>query len=291
MADSKPPPLPTAITPEPVAHDMAFAEGPAFDADGLLYFVNYQRLGTLGRVRPGETPEVWVETGGQVNGLKCDAQGRLAAADIGAKRITRFDTATGAMEVLTDNFEGEPYLGPNDVCLDRGGNVYFTDPAGSSLAEPFGSVYRIDIAPDGTVGSVQHLDGGLAYPNGLAIHPDGQRFYLAETGTDCLLAYDLEANGTLSNRRTVVQFPSASLDGMAFDAYGRLWVARWLNGTVDVVDVDAGLVLASYGVGERATNLCWWGDSLYVTVAGNTAAGNGSIVRLAVGVAGHDPMR
>ena len=286
MTVPKPPPLPSDLAPQPVVGDIAAAEGPAFDANGWLYFVNYQRLGTLGRVRPGGTPEVWVETGGQVNGLKCDAHGRLVAADFGAKRVTRFDTATGAMEVLTGSFEGEAYLGPNDVCLDRHGNVYFTDPAGSSLAEPIGGVYRIDIAPDGAVGGVRRLDGGLAFPNGLALHPDGQRFYLAEMGTDRLLVYDLGTDGALANRRTVVQFPSPSLDGMAFDEYGRLWVARWVAGTVDVVDVDAGLVLASYPVGERVTNLCWWGDSLYVTVAGS-----GSIVRLPVGVGGHDPAR
>lgn len=281
-----PPPLPERLVPELVADDIAFAEGPAFDRNGWLYFVNYQRIGTLGRVRPGGTPEVWVETDGQANGLKCDANGRLVAADFGGKRITRFDTTTRAMEVLTDSFEGIAYLGPNDVCLDRPGNVYFSDPTGSSLAEPTGCVYRIDIsATDGTVNGVRRLDGGLAFPNGLAVHPDGNRFYLAETGTDRLLGYDLGARGSLARRRTVVQFDSPSLDGMAFDEHGRLWVARWVNGTVDVVDVDKARVLASYPVGDRVTNLCWWGDSLYVAVAGS-----GRIVRLSVGVRGYDPI-
>lgn len=286
MTQPMPPSLPDQLVPETIVENIAFAEGPAFDREGWLYFVNYQRMGTLGRIRPGEQPQVWLETGGQANGLKCDVQGRLVAADFGAKRITRFDTATGAMEVLTDSYEGQAYLGPNDVCLDGQGNVYFSDPVGSSLEQPIGSVYRIDIdAGDGTVAGVRRLDTSLAYPNGLAVHPDGQRFYLAETATDRLLGYDLGADGTLSNRRTVVQFATPSLDGMGFDEFGRLWVARWVNGTVDVVDVDEGRVLASYPLGERVTNLCWWGEDLYVTVAGSA-----SIVRLRVGVRGHDPV-
>ncbi len=279
------PPLPSSLDPVPVVDGIAFAEGPAFGRDGSLYFVNYRRLGTIGRRTPDGTAEVWAETGGQANGLKCDAAGRLVVADFGAKRVTRFDTATRNFEVLTDRFADQAYLGPNDVCLDQAGNVYFSDPAGSSRETPIGAVYRISMAPDGTPEDVARLDDGLAFPNGLAVHPDGGRLYVAETGTDRLLAYDLSPTGGLTNRRTAMQFDSPSLDGMCFDEHARLWIARWVNGTVDVVDVDAARVLASYPVGDRVTNLCWGGASVYVTVAGT-----GQVVRLDAGVGGYDPV-
>ena len=266
---------------------IAFAEGPTFDRWGDLYFVNYLRLGTIGRLpADGGKAEVWVETGGQANGLKCDAAGRIVCADFGAKRITRFDTATRAMEVLTDSYDGKPYLGPNDVCLDRTSNIYFSDPAGSSAESPIGAVYRIEMDAAGRVGGVRRVAEGLAFPNGLAVHPDRRRLFVAETGTNRLLCYDIAPGSGLANERTALEFATPSLDGVAFDEHGRLWIARWVNGTVDVVDVDAGRLLASYPVGDRATNLYWWGESVYVTVAGP-----GVIVRLDAGVRGYDPAR
>jgi sugar lactone lactonase YvrE len=69
---------------------------------------------------------------------------------------------------------------------------------------------------------------------------------------------------------------------MMFDEHGRLWIARWTNKTVDVVDVDRGAILASYPAGgDGVTNLCFWGESIYVTVSGQH-----SIHRMDVGVRG-----
>ncbi|MDE2765529.1 MAG: SMP-30/gluconolactonase/LRE family protein [Chloroflexota bacterium] len=281
-----PPPLPRSLRPAPVVSGIAFAEGPTFDRRGDLYFVNYLRLGTIGRLpADGGEAEVWVEMGGQANGLKCDAAGRIVCADFGAKRITRFDTATRAMEVLTDSYGGEPYLGPNDLCLDQAGNVYFSDPVGSSAESPTGAVYRIGMDAAGRLGGVRRVADNLAFPNGLAVHPDGRRLFVAETGTNRLLCFNIAPGGGLANERTTLEFATPSLDGIAFDEHGRLWVARWVNGTVDVVDVDAGRLLASYPVGDRATNLCWRGESVYITVAGLEA-----IVRLDAGVRGYDPV-
>ncbi len=67
-----------------------------------------------------------------------------------------------------------------------------------------------------------------------------------------------------------------------FDEAGRLWIARWTNKSVDVVDVEKGVLLKSYPAGgDQVSNLCWWGTSLYLTVAGQH-----SIHRLDVGVRG-----
>ncbi len=282
MAAHNTPDLPKDVTPYPVVASITFAEGPIFDRQGYLYFVNYLRQGTLGRMAPDGTVEVWVNTGGIANGLKCDGQGNIVAADFDRKRITRFDPLTRRMSVLTDNFEGEPYLAPNDVCLDLNGNVYFSAPGVDLGDDPLGSIYRIDMDNRNQPSGVRQLDDELAYPNGLAVHPDQRRLFLAESDTNRLLGYDINGDGTLTNKRTVRQFPNDTLDGMMFDEHGRLWIARWTNGTVDVVDVDSGDLLASYPAGgDQVTNLCWWEESIYVTVAGRN-----SIHRLDVGVRG-----
>lgn len=41
--------FPEKFDPYPVVADITFAEGPTFDSNGNLYFVNYVRSGTIGR--------------------------------------------------------------------------------------------------------------------------------------------------------------------------------------------------------------------------------------------------
>ena len=275
----EPPPLPENIEPQLVVDGIDFAEGPIFDRDGNLYFVNHIRNGTIGRRTPGGEVTVWCETGGQANGLKIDAEGYIIAADYGGKRVLRIHPNGKDIQVLTDNYKGKAYLGPNDVCLDAAGNIYFTDPTGSSVQNPIGSVYRIS-----SKGQVTQLDTGLAFPNGLAVSPDQTRLFVAESSPNRLLVYDLQPDGTVANRKVVMQFNTPTLDGMMFDEYGRLWIARWSNKTVDVVTQDGKLVASIPAGGDQVSNLCFWEKSLYVTVAGEH-----SIYRLDVEVGGYDP--
>ena len=77
-----------------------------------------------------------------------DPQGRLIACE-GAEsqrmgvlqtfkpQVTRTDLKTGKVEVLADNYQGKPFVGPNDVTIDSKGRLYFTDLTG-------GAVYRLD---------------------------------------------------------------------------------------------------------------------------------------------------
>jgi gluconolactonase len=273
MPEPSAPPLPERLEPDPVVAGIDFAEGPIFDAAGNLYFVNYVRNGTIGRRTPDGTVHVWCETGGQANGLKVDTDGYVIAADYGGRRILRIHPDGRQIEVLTQNYEGQPYLGPNDVCLDRPGNIYFSDPTGSSKENPVGSVYRIARG-----GGVTRLDTGLAFPNGLAVSPDQTRLFVAESSTNRLLAFDLSADGVASNKRVVMEFATDTLDGMMFDEHGRLWIARWTNRTVDVVSPEGRLLRSYPAGGDQVTNLCWWETDLYVAVAGRH-----SIHRFAIG--------
>lgn len=278
------PPLPRDVEPYPVVANIAFAEGPAFDSRGNLYFVNYARIGTLGRMSPDATVAVWTESVEWANGLKCDACDRVVCADYGGRRVVRFDPDTRAMTVLTDRFEDAPYFGPNDVCLDPAGNVYFSDPEDpyeEKGANPSGSVYRINLAGGDRPRGVERVAAELRYPNGLAVHPDGGRLYVAVSGESAIIAFDIRADGSLGTRQTVVAFPTETVDGVAFDEHGRLWVARWRHGTVAVVDVERGELCGEIPAGGLVTNLCWWQDALYVTVPERR-----SIHRLEVGVRG-----
>ena len=275
-------PYPEAVRPVPLIANVTFAEGPAFDSNGILYFVNYHVEGSIGRYRPDGTGEVWAQSGGVPNGIRFDGDGHIVVADKGVPRILRFDVQSRAMEVLTSAFEGNRYNGPNDVCLDHNGNIFFTDP--NRQPGQSGSVYRIEMSSTNRSVGIRQLDQDLPYPNGLAVHPDQQQLFVAMTHINSIVSYDLDADGLVSNRQLVHEFDSPSGDGIQFDADGRLWGARWLEGTIDVIAPESGSFLRSYPMSsDQVTDLAFWDGSVYVSVAGR----NG-IERLDVGVVGAD---
>jgi sugar lactone lactonase YvrE len=270
------PPLPDKVDPRLVVRDITFAEGPTFDSKGNLFFVNYKGNGNIGRRTPAGVVEVWLRLpdpppgpGGKVRhafpfGLKADQDDRLIAADYGGRRLLRISPAK-RVETLADSYHGQPFNNPNDVCLDRAGNIYFTDPQGEDKAS-VGTIYRYS-----TAGRLARLHTGLKYPNGLVVSPDQKTLYVAETWTRSVVAFDLAPDGTLSRQRLLHRFATPTVDGLAVDEHGRIWVARLDNKTVDLLS-PAGKLLASYpGGGDRVTNLAWWDRSLYVTVAGARA--------------------
>jgi gluconolactonase len=286
FADDPPPSLPAKVEPQLVARGISFAEGPTFDSKGNLFFANYQGNGNIGRRSADGVVEVWRRLPdpppgpeGKVRrafpfGLKADREDRLIATDYGGRRLLRISPAK-KVETLADSYEGQAFNNPNDVCLDRAGNIYFTDPQGTNK-DSVGAVYRYS-----TTGRLTRLHTGLKYPNGLVVAPDQKTLYVAETWTRSVVAFDLAQDGALSRQRLLYRFPTPTVDGLAADEFGRIWVARLENKTVDVLSPD-GKLLASYdGGGDRVTNLAWWGKSLYVTVAGA-----GAIYRLDVGVRG-----
>jgi gluconolactonase len=280
-------PLPDKVEPRLLLRGISFAEGPTFDSQGNLFFVNYKGNGNIGRRTPADEVDLWLKLPDPAPGpdgktlhafpfgLKADSQDRLIAADYGGRRLLRV-SADKKVETLADSFEGRPFNNPNDVCLDRAGNIYFTDPQGPDK-ESVGAIYCYSAA-----GKLARLHTGLKYPNGLAVSSDQKCLYVAETWTRSVVAFELANDGTLSKQRLLYQFHSPTVDGLAVDEHGRIWVARLDNKTVDVLS-PTGKVLASYPVGgDRVTNLAWREKSLYVTVAGKV----GAIYRLDVNVRG-----
>jgi sugar lactone lactonase YvrE len=279
------PPLPAVLTPQLVVTNITFAEGPAFDPEGNLFFVNYTRNGIIGRRTPSGDVSVWLALPDALQpdgthrhafpfGLKVDGHSNLLVADYGGRRVLRISSAK-QVETLADSFAGKPFNNPNDLCLDRAGNLYFTDPQGEDKGS-VGAIYRYSAR-----GQLARLHTGLGYPNGLVVSPDQKRLYVAATWTRSIVVFDLAADGTLSNQRMLHQFPTPTVDGLCLDEFGRIWVARLNQQTVDVLSPE-GTPLGSYpGGGDRVTNLAWWERSLYVTVAGQHA-----IYRLDVGCRG-----
>ena len=293
--------LPSAeqAKPQLYATGFEFAEGPALDDAGNLFVVNYRGNGKIGRIAPDGTASVFCDLNElapvegqkvQANGLKVDKQGRLLASDIGAGRLLRVAADGKSAEVLADKWDGKPLNNINDVALDIAGNVYFSDPGGSSSQKPVGSIYRYNAGTK----QVDRLGTGLAYPNGLAVTPGQKRLCLSESGRFRVLIFDILDDGTLANRRVLVDFAKPGQkdvaagefvpDGMIFDEDGRLYVAMWSLGKINVIDVDSGKIIRQYDAGGgKSTNCHFHGEYLYTTVAAKEA-----VFRLRLGVKGFD---
>lgn len=228
-----------------------FTEGPCCDRAGNVYFTNTAASKIL--KWDGQTLSVFRADQNAANGLLFDPQGRLVACEGGSGRVTRTDMKTGQVSVLVDQYQGHSLGGPNDLCFDQQGRIYFTSRIGEkdTAAKNVHSVYRID--PDGRVTRVLAAPD-IHMPNGLATSPDDKTLYLIEAAPQadrnrCILAYDLSADGTPSNSRRLIDFyPGRSGDGMAIDAEGNLYVAAGLHktrGTSESLDTRPGIHVIS----------------------------------------------
>ncbi len=240
--------------PLEIATTLAFTEGPTVDQDGNVYFTELvaQRIMKLS---PKGVLTTFREHSNNANGLLIDPQGRLIACE-GADsqrtgelrkfvpRVTRTDLRTGAIEVLADNYQGTPFVGPNDVTIDGKGRLYFTDLTG-------GAVYRID-GPGHLARILSTPD--IQRPNGIQISPDDTQLYLIEAngtagGARMIRAYELRPDGTTGNMRVHYNFyPGRSADGMSIDTQGNLYASAGMNqlrGTSETLDTKTGVYVIS----------------------------------------------
>ena len=237
-----------------IATAVAFTEGPTTDRDGNVYFTELvsQRIMKLSAQGVLST---FRESSNSANGLLIDPQGRLIACE-GADsqrtgvlvkykpQVTRTDLRSGRIEVLADNYQGKPFVGPNDVTIDGKGRLYFTD-------LPGGAVYRID-GPGQLTRILSTPD--IQRPNGIQISPDDKQLYLieangAEGGARMIRAYDLSADGRVGNMRVHYNFyPGRSADGMSIDTQGNLYASAGMNqlrGTSETLDTKTGVYVIS----------------------------------------------
>lgn len=241
------------------AASVCFLEGPAWHPSGVLYFSDIAGNRILQMSSAGEV-SVFRADSGRTNGNTFDALGRLISCEGaefgpgGRRRVVRTDLATGAVEVLTDRFEGRRYNAPNDVCVDIQGRIWFTDPYYwtdiGSLEMGCEAVYCID---DGRVRRVVSQPD-IGRPNGLAMTPDGRTLYVVDShnipgGNRKVWSFEVSSAGQLSGQRQVFDFGQGrGGDGMRLDRQGNLWIAAGVNkvrGPHETADVAAGVYVVS----------------------------------------------
>ena len=173
------------------------------------------------------------------------------------------------LSVVVEQFETFSLRGLNDLTIDGHGNVYWSDPEGSSLDKPVGNIYRV--RPDGRV---DRIGGGLAFPNGLDVDPAGKYLYVVESQSKKVLRYEVPAdNELLGKPELFYDLGGSGGDGCAFDAAGNLWVTDFHRpetgkGRITVLSPDA-KVLAYLPVPSKVvSNIAFGGvnhDEIFCT--------------------------
>jgi len=102
----------------------------------------------------------------------------------------------------------------NEIVVDGRGNVYIN---GGGFDAP--GIIAL-ITPDGLA---RQVADGIAFPNGMAVTPDNQTLIVAESYAKRLTAFDIEASGSLSNRRVWADLGDGVPDGICIDAEGAVW--------------------------------------------------------------------
>ncbi len=259
-----------------------YTEGPVVDEQGLVFFTTL-RGGYIGRWEPGGVVQ-WARATCP-NGQVIDSAGSHLVCESLSGSISGYNP-DGSFRgyVVQDRFAGEAAGVPNDLVLSRQGDLYFTD----STRET-GRVFCLRAS-----GAELRIAGGIDYANGLAFSPDESRLYVAESYKNRILALDLDQEGTFGAPVIFALLPvhpggkmTGNLpDGLAVDREGRLWIAHYGMGAVQVLSpggewlfsVDTQLPLTS-NVAFRADEP---GRKVLVVTGGYGEPGPGAVLEIEV---------
>lgn len=235
-------------------------EGPAVDADGNIYAVNFVQDGSIAQVtKRGKTFFfIMLPKGSTGNGIRFGDANTFYIADFTGHKVLKANLTTKEVTVHAD----EPTMNqPNDLAITRSGHIFCSDP---NWADSTGQVWHV--APDGKTRLVAE---NMGTTNGIEVSPDEKTLYVNETFQLNVWAFDLAPDGTLSNKRLHHKFEDGALDGMRCDVKGNLYITRWGKSQVAVVSPEGKLIKTIATIGEKVSNICFGGKNgktCYITL-------------------------
>ena len=232
-------------------------EGPATDAQGNLYVVNFEREGTIGKVTPdGEVSLFVVLPEGSIgNGIRFNSRNEMLIADYTGHNILKVNMLTKEISVFAHE---ENMNQPNDIAITTDDYLYASDP---NWREGTGNLWLIS-----PTGEVTLLESDMGTTNGIAVSPDGKRLYVNESRQLNLWVYDIAADKSVSNKQLFHKFEDYGLDGMRFDDKGNLYVTRYGKGVVEVLSPEGKMIREIDVLGSRTSNITFYKNRAYVTL-------------------------
>ena len=142
-------------------------------------------------------------------------------------------------------------------------------------------------------GIARQVAGELAFPNGMAVTPDNASLIVAESYAEQLTAFDIAADGSLTNRRVWAHIPGSHPDGICIDAEGAVWYGdvpaqrcvrvREGGEVVQTIELDRGCFACTLGGSDGCT--LFMVAAQFADVAGMAGgAGTGQVLTARVSV-------
>src|SRR5690606_16343062 len=102
-------------------------EGPGVDQEGMLYAVNYNRQGTIGKVTPAGEASVFIElpNGSIANGIRFNSNGEMMLADYTNHNILKVSMDSKELSIHAHEAKMSQ---PNDIAIDNQDRLYASDP-------------------------------------------------------------------------------------------------------------------------------------------------------------------
>src|SRR6266853_1716650 len=185
-------------------------DGPAAMADGtLLYWDLMERR--IGKVGPDGKPSTFLSDTDGSSAIGFDSKGRLITILNGKPNQIGVIWPKDSKTILADSFDGKPFEAVNDLVVDKKDGVYFTlSNSGTVLyARPGAKVIKVFADP------VERI-------NGITLSRDEKTLYVAtqsrvakttlsiadlpKEGGEHILAFDVEPDGTVKNRRNFAKY-------------------------------------------------------------------------------------
>jgi len=226
------------------------SEGPILMPDGTTLFTE-PGASTVHKIDKNGTISTFVENTGRANGLALDSKGRLIATTALTIEVLHPPAAKTVLAKMSTR--------PNDLVVDKKDGIYFTLPSDKPSA-----VYYIPAGGQAT--KVGEAPGA----HGIQLSPDEKTLYSADSGGEYLIAFDVQPDGKLTNKRNFGKYqglptPESHADGIAVDSQGRVYVGIATGVQVFSPKGDA---LGVIPTSQRPQNLAFAGPdkkTLYLT--------------------------
>jgi sugar lactone lactonase YvrE len=149
----------------------------------------------------------------------------------------------------------------NELVVDGRGNAYVNGGGFDLMAgKEFAPGIVALVTPDG---SARQVADDIAFPNGMVVTPDNSTLIVAESYANKLTAFDIGADGGLSNRRVWADLQGGVPDGICLDAENAVWYGDVPNkrcvrvreggDVLQTIDLDRGCFACALGGAERRT--------------------------------------
>lgn len=252
---------------EPFLDGLSFGEGPRWH-EGRLWYSDFY-VHQVRRVDEAGHAETVVEVAGRPSGLGWRPDGTMLIVSMTDRRLMRFADGKLSVEAELSSLAPAPC---NDMVVDGRGRAYvgnfgYDRHAGQSPRTT--CLIRVD--PDR---SVHEAANGLMFPNGTVITPDGKTMIVGETFAHRLTAFDVAADGTLSNARPWASIDGCYPDGICLDAEGAIWVSDPFGRRVLRV-LEGGRITHSVDLAPRGAYACMLGGQDRRTLYVVTNSGSG----------------